>query len=155
MISKEQAALLNQQIAHESHNEFQYVLYAAFFENLGLMKLSKFFDGEAKGEHGHFEKVLDYARARRVVLTAITPEAQSTEYEKIAELYLQTEEGTTAKLKTIMTQAKKEGDELTQTWIQDLLIEQVEEEDLAGQFKSAYAVASKDWSQLELIWKNI
>lgn len=153
MITQAVSALLNQQVSHELHNELQYKIYAAYFESSGLKTLSEFFETQAKGEHEHFTKVFEYVRARRATIANVSPAPQSLDTETICSLYVFTERQTTEKLSAIMAQAKKDNDEMTQAWLQDLLIEQIEEEDLAEKFESAYEECSNDWSQLNVVWK--
>jgi ferritin len=70
----------------------------------------------------------------------------------LGDLYLKTEVGTSLLINSIMQEAKLQGDEQTQSWLQWATDEQIEEEDEAMRFRNLCATNS--WSELELIYKE-
>jgi ferritin len=70
----------------------------------------------------------------------------------LGDLYIVTETNTTLSITGIMQEAKTQGDEKTQAWLQWALEEQVEEEDEALKFRNLCSVC--DFPMLELVYKE-
>lgn len=126
--------LLQAQYRHEMSNHFRYVARSSWARFRGLEGIGDFFDNEAKGEAEHADKVRSYIEDRN---EAVRPSPYAfddgQDWKTFQELFtsaLEVERDTTERLQTIYAEAIKAGDYMTSIWVQDLINEQREEENL-------------------------
>lgn len=133
-ISENILSLLQAQFQHETANYLRYTARASWARYKGFEATADFFTREAKGEHGHAKIVREYIEARN---EAVKPEGlvfnNSSDFKFFDELFttaLLVEQDTTEKLNYIYAEAQKIGDYMTVVWVQKLIAEQIEEENL-------------------------
>jgi ferritin len=134
LISSNILKLLQDQYRHEMSNHFRYVARSSWARFRGLEGIGDFFDGEAKGEAEHADKVRSYIEDRNEAV-APAPYAfdDPADWKAFGELFtsaLEVERDTTERLQTIYAEAIKAGDFMKSTWVQGLISEQCEEENL-------------------------
>jgi len=129
---------LNQQILMEMHNQLVYMQISSHFEDLQLKNLAKYFEEQAKQEGEHAYKFMNYVNDRaggKVSLGTVNMEALSfSTLEEVAKKYILAEEETTQSIEEIYDLAFFEKSYIDLGFIQEMLIEQVEEEDAAQNF---------------------
>lgn len=135
LLSEKVRTMLCDQIAHENANEVKYRQMETFFEMLQLHGFSGLFAIQAKGEHGHRQKIIDYLNEKNAKID-YSPVAGFTEslnsIREIVDQFYAVELETTQKLYDIAKMAQEENDFGTVAWLYSFLIpEQNEEEALA------------------------
>lgn len=126
--------LLQEQYRHEMSNHLRYVARSSWARFRGLEGIGSFFDGQAADESAHAASVRKYVEDRNeMVLPAPYVFDESMSWGSFADLFssaLEIERETTERLYIIYAEAVKAGDFMTSTWIQGLISEQVEEENI-------------------------
>lgn len=129
---------LNNQISHERKNQAIYLQIASYFEDMQLTNISKFFFEQANGENNHAQWLIDHLNNRtggKVTLQPIeAPNLEINSIKDIANIYVAVEESTTANLETIYQMILDEKSYIDISFMNKMLEEQVEEEDLANKF---------------------
>ena len=108
------------------------MIRASWARYRGLENTGKFFDKEANGEKGHADIVRKYIEDRNETVESadITLSESFSLYPELFLTALDVERLTTEMLNTIYLAAFKEGDIQTVVWVQALILEQTEEENL-------------------------
>jgi ferritin len=122
---------------------------------MGYKGLAKYFRSQAEGETGHYLKFRDYLKVKgsNVLQVEVSDGAlMLVDPQSLGNMYLQVEVKTSLLINGIMQEAKLQGDEQTQSWLQWATDEQIEEEDEAMRFRNL--CATNTWSELELIYKE-
>lgn len=129
---------LNEQVLHELKNQNIYSQIASYFEDLQLKKLAKYFYNQSLHEKSHADKFIEYINSRTGgkvnILEVDSPNLNLSTKEMVAGVYVQTEEGTTESIESIMDLLLDEKSYIDMNFIQEMLKEQVEEEDSANEF---------------------
>lgn len=156
LISLAIAQALNDQYEHEKKNSHRYKARAGWAGVKSLTGIQKFFEKRSCEECGHAEKIYEFLTDR--------DEQLDLELDSTAEIFpehilgvLQTslaiEQETTDKLAAILTQARTEGDVLTESWLlKGLIPEQIEEEALFTTLLDRYSITGSD--HLFDVWVN-
>lgn len=134
MLSAKILDLLQTQYKHETLNSLRYVARSSWARCRGLEAAGDFFAKESEGELGHAKIVKDYIEARNEAVEpaglAFDEVAQWNYYDELFTSAQQVEYVTTDMLNTIYKTAMELGDFMTSTWVQGLITEQIEEENL-------------------------
>ena len=134
MISSKILDLLQTQYKHESSNHFRYVARSSWSRYRGLEAAGDFFAKEAEGEAGHAKIVRDYIESRNEAVDPagfdFSDASQWNYYDELFTTAQQVEYETTDMLNNIYSVAMESGDFMTSTWVQGLITEQIEEENL-------------------------
>jgi|WetSurMetagenome_2_1015567.scaffolds.fasta_scaffold84059_3 bacterioferritin B len=132
-LSSATLALLYAQYAHETSNQLRYIARSSWARFRGLEATADFFAREAKGEHGHAKIVRQFIEDRNEALVPEIAYDEPADFSYFDELFttaLVVEQTTTEMLNNIYVCALKEGDIQTVAWVQALIAEQTEEENL-------------------------
>ena len=130
-ISKKLNDAINQQIGEELKASNAYANMAAYFNSLGLLRLSAMFFDQSAEEREHAMKFLHYLLELEgdVAIPAIPAVPDKFESVKAAfEMALGWEKGVTGKIDHLMDLAVDEKDYATQDFLRWYVTEQVEEE---------------------------
>lgn len=130
MISKELAAAINEQVAHELQASHQYVQIATYFEGLALKKLAAKFYKQSDEEREHAFKFIHYVAETGgdVVVPAIpAPKVKFASVEEAVKLSLDWEWEVTRRINALMDIAVEKKDYLAQGFLQWFVNEQLEE----------------------------
>ena len=154
MISKKMTESLNQQVNGEIYSAYLYLSMAAYAANIGLNGFAHWFNVQVKEELIHAEKFYNYiiqqgGRAR--LLSVAEP---PHDFSSAADLFQQTlkhEKGVTKNINALTSQANKENDHATATFLQLFVTEQVEEEANAAEILQKLNLVGKDGNGLLLI----
>jgi len=126
--------LLQNQYKHESANHFRYIARSSWANKRGFNNTAVYFAKEANGELKHSSIVRDYIEQRN---EAVEPSGfafdDSSIFKTFDELFttaLKVEQETTDLLNNIYQEAIAVGDFMTSTWVQQLITEQIEEENI-------------------------
>lgn len=126
--------LLQEQYKHETKNYLRYLVRASWARYRGLEGAGDFFEKEADGEKAHAEQVRKYIEDRNEALNPIglvyDEPANFGKFIDIFQTALAIERETTERLSTIHAEAMKAMDLITAIWVQPLIYEQIEEENL-------------------------
>jgi ferritin len=126
---------LNQQILIELCNQNKYMQIQSYFEDLQLKKLAKFFKDQADGENEHANLFMDHINDRnggKVNLGEINPpNLNLTDIYSVADVYVKTEQNTTASIEELYDLALSEKSFIDIPFFSKMLLEQVEEEDIS------------------------
>jgi ferritin len=129
---------LNQQVIHEYTNQLIYAQIESHFEDLQLTKIAKYFRERSAEEKTHADKFIEHINARtggKVVLSEVpSPALEIRDVSSVGDVYVQTEEGTTASIESIYELALDEKSFIDLHFILEMLQEQVSEEDEASEF---------------------
>lgn len=132
VLSSNMLSMLSAQWSHEMANHARYIARASWMRYRGLEDSGDFFEQEAGGEKEHADIVRKYIEDRNEALVpaweAIEP--LPSEYADMFVSALDIERGTTERLQAIYAAAIAEGDYMTSTWVQGMISENVEEENL-------------------------
>jgi ferritin len=132
-ISENILLLLQEQHRHELANSFRYLERASWARFAGFEATGDFFENEAEGERGHADKVRKYIEDRNEMVKIAPLSYVDTIPASFPELFLtalEVERETTEKLNTLYAEAFRMGDFMTCGFIQSMINEQVEEENL-------------------------
>lgn len=130
LISKELAAAINEQIAHELIASHQYTQIAAYFEGLALKKLSKMFFKQGDEEREHAMKLVHYVveTGGELAIPAIAaPKTAFKSVEEAVQLSVDWEWEVTRRINGLMDIAADQKDYLAQGFLQWFVDEQLEE----------------------------
>ena len=130
LISRELAAEMNEQIGREFGASMQYVSIAAYFSGRHLKLLSKLFFDQAEEERQHALKFVQYlldTKADLRIPTIAAPKPTFASAEEAAGAALKWEREVTRQITTLMDQAVKENDYMSQSFLQWFIDEQLEE----------------------------
>ena len=152
-ISKKLNDAINAQIGHELQASHIYINMAAFFDGLGLKRLSGFFFGQADEEREHAMKFVHYLLDVESEVAVPAIEAAHTEFGSVKnafELALGWEKVVTKNINHLMDLAIEEKDYASQDFLRWYVTEQVEEEATMSQFLTlAEALGDRSILQLE------
>lgn len=129
-LSKTVNKKLNEQVVNELHASHTYLMMSAYFDDLELSALTKFFRDQATEEHEHAMKILDYVLEGGGELEIGAVAAPPKSFESVlalAKAALQHEEKVTAQIHDIVRVAEEENDYATRSFLQWFVDEQVEE----------------------------
>ncbi len=126
---------LQGQFNHERTNAQKYFYLKHQMENQAYDGFAKFFGSQANGEIGHADIIATYLISKRVApeywdITEV-PEG-NVDPRQAARFALETEVATTKRLSQVYHLAYEKGDHQTCAVIQPMLLEQVEEENVAA-----------------------
>lgn len=113
IISETSYRLINDQIAHELHNEQQYRTFASWANSFGLDNIKAYFIKQSEDERGHAQKFTDYLMECNQTLSIPSidlPEWDFTDCAEIADMRYALEMETTQQVDVIMAQAMIEND---------------------------------------------
>lgn len=137
-LSQELNNALNKQIIHELRNQNIYSQIASYFEDLQLKNLANYFRSQSDHEHDHSKKFIQHINDRTggkvVIGDVMMPTISITSIEDIGNLYIQTEEETTATIENLYNIALEEKSFIDLPFLLSMLDEQREEEDSAQSF---------------------
>lgn len=145
MVLKESLnSAFNEQITHEMRNVSIYRQIQTFFDSMQLVNIAKYFEKQADHENDHAKLLINYVNSRvsgKVKIQAIEDPIEITSIDQIADLYLETEQGTTESIEALYSLAFEEKSFMDLPFISCFLNEQVEEEDSAEKFKIRISMA--------------
>ncbi|MCQ3973414.1 MAG: ferritin [Anaerolineae bacterium] len=121
---------LNKQVVEEFSAEGQYIAIALFFDGETLPELCKYFHAQAKEEHMHAMKILQYisdAGGQPLVPATKEPKNHFETAQEAVELALNQELKVTDQINRLVDLAQKEKDHLTREFLQWFVTEQLEE----------------------------
>lgn len=121
---------LNKQVVEEFSAEGQYIAIALHFDGETLPELCKYFHAQAKEEHMHAMKILQYisdAGGQPIVPTTKEPRDHFETAQEAVELALNQELKVTNQINSLVDLAQKENDHLTREFLQWFVMEQLEE----------------------------
>ena len=130
MLSKELASAINQQISNELGASNQYLQITAYFENEDLNTLKTLFYEQAMEEHMHAMKMYNFLldAGVKVEIPAVEkPKADFSSALEAAELSLAWENEVTKQIYNLVDIAKKDGDYISQRFLDWFVTEQLEE----------------------------
>ena len=130
-ISKELNYAINAQIGHELLASNIYINMAAYFNNLGLLRLSEMFFAQSEEEREHALKFIHYLLdvESEVAVPAIDePKTDSKSVKEAFEMALKWEKEVTARINDLMSIAIEQKDYASQDFLRWFVTEQVEEE---------------------------
>ncbi len=131
MISKTMEEALNKQVNREYYSAYLYLAMSVYFESVNMKGFASWMRVQAKEEHAHGDKFLDYLMARggKVTLGDIeAPKAKWASAGKVFEEVYAHEQKVTGMINTLVDLAIKEKDHATFEMLQWFVKEQVEEE---------------------------
>jgi ferritin len=130
-ISKELNYAINAQIGHELLASNIYINMAAYFNSLGLLRLSGMFFEQSTEEREHAEKFIHYLLDVEADVEVPAIEKAHNEFKSVEqafELALNWEKEVTVKINDLMSIAIEEKDYASQDFLRWFVTEQVEEE---------------------------
>jgi ferritin len=136
MISKTLLAEMNEQIKHELYSAYLYLSMASHFEEGNLGGFASWMKLQAEEEQEHAMKFFDFIHDRggQVILQAIDqPPAEFGTPLTVFEQVLEHEKKVTSLIHKLYSQAIKDNDYASQTFLNWFVDEQVEEEKNASQ----------------------
>lgn len=158
LLSDNISMLLKKQIVHELENELLYKSFANYFELEGISKLSAYYLVRSQEEHTHAMWIYDYLT--QADCRIIYPEVPLLGVQKVSnwlepfDKTIDKEIETTQLIYAIYKAAFEEGDYMTTTWLQKLLIpEQIEEENTSRMAKTIMECDSDVLLKAEEIYK--
>lgn len=123
--------LLNKQIDIELGNAAFYRQLSTVANKLGFLNTEKFLKNQYEDELTHFNKLIEYIVDRNcdpVITQIVTPAKEAKSLEEIFTLALKREIETTTEIKAIRQAAINKDDQLTEVFLNSLVLEQIEEE---------------------------
>jgi len=132
MLSRNILDLLQLQYKHEMSNHFRYIARSSWAKYRGFDSAGDFLDKESIGESGHAKIVRDYIEQRNETIIPCGFEFEEnctfTYYDELFTTAQKIEQLTTDMLNNIYAESIAVGDFMTSSWVQQLIIEQIEEE---------------------------
>ena len=129
---------INQQILIELQNHNTYMQIQSMFDDMQLIHLAKFFKEQAAGENAHANLFMDHLNDRNGGKVSIgeinAPAITFTDINSIADFYVLTEQETTESIEALYELALDEKSYIDLPFLQRMLLEQVEEENISQQF---------------------
>jgi len=137
-MTQELSEALNAQAAHEYKNMFAYKQIESYFEDKQLINLAEYFRKQSDHEREHGDMIVAYLHSRTGGSVKVE-EIEDSSLEIIApeqagDLFVRLEELTTVSLEAIYGLILGEKSYVDLGFVQKMLVEQVEEEDIASQF---------------------
>ncbi|MFQ5442490.1 MAG: ferritin [Thermodesulfobacteriota bacterium] len=134
MITSTMAGALNRQLNAELYSSYLYMSMSAYASHKGLKGAANWLNIQVHEELVHVQKLYGYidSQGARIVLDAV--EKPPTEFGSMLDLFnavLAHEQKVTGLVNTLMSQAVKEKDHATETFLQWYVTEQTEEEQSA------------------------
>lgn len=144
---------VQKQLNHERQNAQRYFYMAAGFTNMAYLGFAKFFNSQAEGEMGHAGTL-----GTLLISKGIMPEYQdmptvilTVGVREYAQVAYQTELLTTEALKELYAVAETYGDFQVCALVNTLLVEQIEEENVALDFLNQVQRTDENgWETLDL-----
>jgi ferritin len=138
---------LNQQIKHELESAYVYLSMAAYCEAHDYIGFANWLRVQSREELAHAMRFYDFVndRGARVILQAI--EQPTSEFNSILELFEQVlthEVKITALIHDLYEQALQQKDYASMPFLQEFIVEQIEEEKSAAETLALIKRASKD-----------
>lgn len=137
-LSQELNDALCEQILQELTNANIYSQVASYFENLQLKNLADYFYKQSLDEKSHADKFIQYINDRiggKATLGDVQfPNLTLTTPESIGNVYMSTEQQTTASIESLYELALETKSYIDLPFLSDMLSEQVLEEDEAQSF---------------------
>lgn len=130
-INKKVLDLLNKQADIELGNATLYRQLSAIANKLGFLNTEKILKKQYEDELIHFNKIFEYILDRNCepIITQIkTPRRDAKNLEDIFKIAIEREEETTREIKLIRQSAINLDDQLTEVFLNELILEQIEEE---------------------------
>lgn len=130
LISQSLAKAINEQIGHEFGAQMQYLCIAAYFESEGLKLLAKLFAEQAEEEKEHALKLVGYINDTMsdLEIPAISaPKYKFGSAEEAVQAALNWEMEVTSQINNLVKIALSENDQLSYTFLQWYVTEQLEE----------------------------
>lgn len=125
----------NQQVLIELGNQLKYMQIQSYFEDLQLKKLANFFKSQADGEKDHANLFMDHINDRnggKVILGKVEePNLNLTDIASVADVFVKIEQDTTTSIEDLFDAALSEKSYIDLPFLQKMLLEQVEEEDIS------------------------
>jgi len=146
--------LLNNQVNIELGNAALYRQLSAVANQLGFLNTESKLKSQYSDELDHFNKVFEYIldRDHLPLITGIVEPIRNAEtLKEIFEIALMREKETTAELKKIRQEAINVDDQLTEIFLNDMLLEQIEEENFIYDILAQLRVAGDNAAALLLI----
>jgi ferritin len=154
-ISEESLRLLNNQIKEEMYNSQFYRYIGSYLKQMGLDNIGSYFgDTQVQEEQSHSQMITDYINDRNEKVIVLPVPEVNIEFQsltQLAELYLQREQITTAKLSIIASNALSESDFMLFDFMQGLVKIQRDEERDALSYLDRARMADNDLKTY-LIW---
>jgi len=146
-LSNELNSALNEQVLIEYHNMLIYAQIASYFENLQLKKISEYFRNQSQDEKNHADKFIAHINNRTggsvYIGDILSPlPTLGMGIIDIINLYVQTEESTTASIESLYELAVDEKSFIDLPFLQEMLAEQVSEEDESQEFATKVSKVS-------------
>ena len=130
MLSKELTKAINQQISNELGASNQYLQITAYFDSEDLNTLKDLFYEQAMEEHMHAMKMYNFLLEAGVEVEIPAVEKPKAKFEsalEAAELALAWEKEVTKQIYNLVDIAKKDGDYISQRFLDWFVTEQLEE----------------------------
>ncbi|MBG0787171.1 MAG: ferritin [Anaerolineaceae bacterium] len=130
-ISKELNYAINAQIGHELLASNIYINMAAYFNGLGLLRLSEMFFKQSEEEREHALKFIHYLLDVEGDVAVPALDEPRTKYDSVKQAFekaLEWEKEVTSNINDLMSIAIKEKDYASQDFLRWFVTEQVEEE---------------------------
>ena len=139
-LSNELNEALNFQVLHEYRNMHIYKMIEAYFEDLQLINIAKYFAEQAAHENDHAIMFFNYINERTggeiLLLRNLDISFDFSNLSSIMDTYIRVEEETTASIEEIYGLAFNQNSFVDLGFLQKMLNEQVEEEDSANKFST-------------------
>jgi len=130
--------MLVAQVHHELKNASIYRQIACYFEDMQLKNIAKYFHDAADQEFSHSKMFIQHINDRnggKMILGEVdSPEITINSMSDVGNVFVSTEELTTEKIEDIMEEALLSKSYIDVPFIEKMLCEQVEEEDVAMEF---------------------
>lgn len=129
---------INEQILHEYRNSLIYAQIQSYFEGLQLKKLAEYFNKQSIQEAEHAQKFIQHLNDRtggKVEIGEVdSPNLFLTSCDSVGDAFVAVEEGTTESIESIYELALDTKSFIDIPFLNDMLLEQIEEEDSANSF---------------------
>lgn len=156
-LSLELNSALNAQVLHEYRNMLVYKHIQSVFEDLQYKNLASFFGKQAQQEKEHGDKFLQHINDRTGGKAEIGEvshfDIQLNSISDIARQFIDVEEGTTESIEEIYELALTTKSFIDLPFLQEMLAEQVEEEDLAQNFATRI-LSTKDIALFDAVFEK-
>ncbi len=152
MLNDKIIKVLNLQVNREFCSSYAYFSMALYFKDKGLKGLEKLMKKQAQEEIEHASVLIDYIYDRNSQVSLETIEVPHFSFSNAFEVFetaLEHEKNITKSLCSVLETAEEEKDYMTESFIQQYIDEQVEEESFFSSFIKKCALIKED--QLSLI----
>lgn len=154
VLSKIMLDALNKQLNNELYSAYLYLSMAAYCDDKSLVGFAHWLKEQVKEEQGHGMKIYNYItdRDQRVeLLTIPKPPCSWKSVKEIFAAVYEHEQNVTTMLETLFGKAKKENDNLSETFLHGFLLEQIEEESTAKEILDRVILCSHSGEGLLLL----